>query len=90
MLLDSVLVADWDKINKFVSDVGWHLVFGLNLLLRNGSSWDPSNAESLMKYSDQKGYQMHLELGNGKKSWMATVILHVGQEFLGSTYIYIL
>ncbi|XP_064601621.1 heparanase-like isoform X2 [Liolophura sinensis] len=63
------VMTDWDKINKFVSDVGWHLVFGLNLLLRNGSSWDPSNAEALMKYSDQKGYQMHLELGNEPNSF---------------------
>lgn len=43
-------------------------MFGLNLLLRNGSTWDPSNAEALMKYSVQKGYEMHLELGNGRIS----------------------
>ena len=43
------------------------LLFAVNLLRRNGSSWDSENAQQLLRYSIRKNYSqyMHLELGNG-------------------------
>ena len=62
-----ITVDDWDKINTFASDVGWDMLFDLNMLLRRGGSWDPTNAKALMAYTKMKGYQIAgWELGNGK------------------------
>ena len=55
----------WDFINKFVTSVGWDLVFGLNVFLRENGAWNSSNAEQLMRYSKMKGYDVSWELGNG-------------------------
>lgn len=67
MCLPSFSVDDWDNINKFASDVGWDILFNLNVLLRNGSTWDWTNALALFEYTKQKGYHLEgWELGNGK------------------------
>lgn len=66
-LLSSFIASDWDKINKFSSDAGWDMVFDLNMILRNGSRWDPTNAIELMKYTTRKGYRIAgWEFGNGR------------------------
>ncbi|XP_072026930.1 heparanase-like isoform X2 [Amphiura filiformis] len=58
-------VSDWDNINTFAADVGWDMLFDLNMLLRNHTSWDPTNARALLKYSTKKGYRIAgWELGN--------------------------
>ena len=61
---------DWDLVNDFARDVGWDVIFGLNVFLRrNGSEklWDATNAKDLIKYTDIKGYKVSWELGNGKQ-----------------------
>ena len=57
--------TQWDFINKFVTSVGWDLVFGLNVFLRENGAWNSSNAEQLIRYSKMKGYDVSWELGNG-------------------------
>ena len=58
---------DWDNINNFASDVGWDLLFDLNMLLRNGAEWDSTNAETLFQYTNKKGYRVAgWEMGSGK------------------------
>ncbi|XP_046584058.1 heparanase-like [Haliotis rubra] len=55
----------WDDLNMFVHKIGFKLVIGLNLVLRNGTRWNPSNAKLLLKYSSDKGYPFAgIELGN--------------------------
>lgn len=63
----------WDELNAFFSKAGAMIVFGLNALAGrsiqpDGSAtgaWDPSNAESLVRYTVEKGYDIHgWELGN--------------------------
>ena len=79
---------DWNKINTFASDVGWDLLFDLNMLLRNGTAWDTSNAETLLKYNNEKGYRIAgWELGNGEfRKWRLTLLynnrLKVGETLL--------
>ncbi|XP_072177281.1 heparanase-like [Diadema setosum] len=54
----------WDKLNEFARSVGWEIAFCLNVLLRNGSDWDPTNAVKLIEYTAKKGYQVLWSLGN--------------------------
>ncbi len=60
--------AQWDEVNTFVDKVGWDIIFGLNVLLRQPwpvGSWDSSNAKQMMSYTTSKGYKVNWELGNG-------------------------
>lgn len=63
----------WDELNAFFKKAGALVVFGLNALAgRNiqvdgsaAGAWDTSNAESLIRYTVEKGYAIHgWELGN--------------------------
>ncbi|XP_048250529.1 heparanase-like [Haliotis rufescens] len=55
----------WDALNAFVHNTGLKLVISLNLLLRDGTKWNPSDAKQLLKYSSDKGYPFAgIELGN--------------------------
>ncbi|KAK6174480.1 hypothetical protein SNE40_017749 [Patella caerulea] len=61
----TMTVAEWDQLNNFVSEVGWDLIFDLNVFLRKDGRWDPTNAIELLKYTIEKGYKpAAYELGN--------------------------
>lgn len=63
--------AQWDEVITFVGKVGWDVIFGLNVLLRQPwpvGNWDSSNAKELMSYSTSKGYKVNWELGNGNSA----------------------
>ncbi|XAR69400.1 Beta-glucuronidase [Bertholletia excelsa] len=66
-------MSRWDALNNFFKEAGAKVIFGLNGL--NGrvigsygstyGAWDPSNAESLIRYTVNNGYTIHgWELGN--------------------------
>ncbi|KAG0470301.1 hypothetical protein HPP92_016464 [Vanilla planifolia] len=67
-------LARWDELNKFFNESGAAVVFGLNALngrvtLQNGTvegPWNYQNAESLIRYTANKGYTSVFgwELGN--------------------------
>ncbi|KAK8624602.1 hypothetical protein V6N13_089494 [Hibiscus sabdariffa] len=66
-------MSRWDQLNIFFKKAGAEVVFGLNALngrtiSSDGSAigaWNSSNAESLMRYTVNKGYTIHgWELGN--------------------------
>lgn len=66
-------LSRWDELNAFFIKAGALVIFGLNALTgrsirSDGStfgSWDSTNAESLMRYTVNKGYSMYgWELGN--------------------------
>ncbi|PWA60539.1 glycoside hydrolase, family 79 [Artemisia annua] len=66
-------MSRWDQLNIFFKNSGAKIVFGLNALrgrtigpdsIATGS-WDSSNAETLIRYTTNKGYIIHgWELGN--------------------------
>ncbi|XP_078588333.1 heparanase-like isoform X1 [Branchiostoma floridae x Branchiostoma japonicum] len=56
--------VEWDHLNSFTRCVGYDFIFGLNVLLRNGSLWDPSNAQLLLNYTAARGFKVNWELGN--------------------------
>ncbi|XP_046344609.1 heparanase-like [Haliotis rufescens] len=77
----------WDEFNKFVHKTGLKLVIGLNLMLRDGRKWDPSNAKKLLKYSSDKGYHFAgIELGNEPnwyfRNWKTTISdVQIGSDY---------
>ncbi|XP_041372088.1 heparanase-like [Gigantopelta aegis] len=61
---------DWDLLNTFTTEVGWDLIFDLNVLLRKHGRWNPSNAVQLLTYSITRGYNVAgFELGNEPDSF---------------------
>ncbi|GMH30675.1 hypothetical protein Nepgr_032518 [Nepenthes gracilis] len=66
-------IQRWDELNSFFQKTGVEVIFGLNALAGRSrrpdglstGAWDPSNAESLIRYTVNKGYTIHgWELGN--------------------------
>ncbi|KAM0904383.1 hypothetical protein ACQ4PT_018082 [Festuca glaucescens] len=63
----------WDELNAFFHKSGAQIIFGLNALNGRvpmpdgslGGPWDYTNADSFIRYTVEKGYDMHgWELGN--------------------------
>jgi hypothetical protein len=57
--------ADWIALNRFAQAAGFELLFDLNVLLRNGTQWDSSNARQLLDFSDKLRFNISWQLGNG-------------------------
>jgi hypothetical protein len=60
-----VAAADWMALNGFAHAAGLQLLFDLNVLLRNGTEWDSSNARLLLDFSDKLRFNISWQLGNG-------------------------
>ncbi|XP_046553604.1 heparanase-like [Haliotis rubra] len=77
----------WDDLNMFLHKTGFKLVIGLNVMLRDGTRWNPSNAKLLLKYSSDKGYPFAgIELGNEPnlfcQHWNTTVSdVQLGRDY---------
>uniref|UniRef100_A0A1B6L5Y3 Uncharacterized protein n=1 Tax=Graphocephala atropunctata TaxID=36148 RepID=A0A1B6L5Y3_9HEMI len=56
--------SKWTEIYTFAEQSGLKILFDLNVLLRNHSHWNSSNAKSLIDFSASKGYQVDWQLGN--------------------------
>ena len=67
--------ADWVALNTFAQAAGFELLFDLNVLLRNGTQWDSSNARLLLDFSNKLRFNISWQLGNG------TVREHCGKAF---------
>lgn len=68
---DTFIMTDdeWKKINEFCRKAGFKLVFDLNVLVRNKSSWIPCNAKKLLDYSARQHYDIDWQLGNEPNSF---------------------
>ncbi|XP_067658342.1 heparanase-like [Haliotis asinina] len=76
--------ATWDAVNRFVQDVNWKFIFGLNVLKRKEGHWDPTNAKELLQYNSAKGYQLAgFELGNEADLFPGTYNITVSPRQLG-------
>lgn len=57
--------SHFERLMNFSRDAGSQMVFGLNIDVRNGSVWDPTDARALIRYAQQRNYQFYgFELGN--------------------------
>ncbi|CAH1782773.1 unnamed protein product [Owenia fusiformis] len=54
----------FDAIYKFSKQSGYKMLFDLNVLLRKGANWDPTNAKMLFDHVQARGYDIDWQLGN--------------------------
>ncbi|XP_061849820.1 heparanase [Colius striatus] len=77
-----------DILYSFANCSGFHLIFGLNALLRkDGLQWDSSNAQEILDYCASRKYNISWELGNEpnsfrKKSGIYIDGFQLGQDFI--------
>ena len=67
MIFVVLLDEDFDNMINFTRATGAKLLFDLNLQLRYGRDWDPTNAMHFMRYIEDHNYgdSIDFELGNG-------------------------
>ena len=64
----TISATDVDNLVNLMRTVSYKLLFDLNLLLRYGIQWDPTNTADLLGYVNKMKYHdvFNFELGNGK------------------------
>ncbi|XP_078483587.1 heparanase-like [Ciona intestinalis] len=77
--------GDWKKLNEFCSSAGWKLIFDLNLLKRNGSRWNYTNAQQLIKFTENR-YHVNWELGNEPNSYPHNMGTTISPEQVGEGF----
>ncbi|XP_065490318.1 heparanase [Caloenas nicobarica] len=79
-----------DILYSFANCSGFHLVFGLNALLRKaGLQWDSSNAQVLLDYCSSQRYNISWELGNEPNSFRKKSGIYVDGFQLGQDFIHL-
>ncbi|XP_068043952.1 LOW QUALITY PROTEIN: heparanase [Anomalospiza imberbis] len=77
-----------DILYSFANCSGFHLIFGLNALLRKGGlQWDSSNAQALLDYCASQRYNISWELGNEPNSFRKKSGIHIDGFQLGQDFI---
>ena len=57
--------TELNSLCRFVKNLGWTLIFDLNLLRRRtDGAWDPSNAVQMIGYLKERKFDLHYQLGN--------------------------
>ncbi|XP_017599596.1 PREDICTED: heparanase [Corvus brachyrhynchos] len=79
-----------DILYSFANCSGFHLIFGLNALLRKGGlQWDSSNAQELLDYCASQRYNISWELGNEPNSFRKKSGIHIDGFQLGQDFIHL-
>ncbi|NXT18423.1 HPSE Heparanase, partial [Syrrhaptes paradoxus] len=79
-----------DILYSFANCSGFHLIFGLNALLRkDGLQWDSSNARTLLDYCAWQGYNISWELGNEPNSFRKKSGIYIDGFQLGQDFIHL-
>ncbi|XP_053922222.1 heparanase isoform X2 [Cuculus canorus] len=79
-----------DILYSFANCSGFHLIFGLNALLRKGGlQWDSSNAWALLDYCASQRYNISWELGNEPNSFRKKSGIYVDGFQLGQDFIHL-
>ncbi|XP_039206774.1 heparanase [Crotalus tigris] len=77
-----------DILYNFANCSNLHLIFGLNALLRTGSSqWNSSNAQQILNYTNSQNYILSWELGNEPNSFLHKSGIEVNGHQLGQDFI---
>ena len=63
------------KMWLFVKDVGWKLLFDLNVFIRNGSNWNSEIAKNLLRYIVERNYSISL-----KRNYSSTKIRTLARQ----------
>ncbi|CAG4943092.1 unnamed protein product [Colias eurytheme] len=59
----------WTEINNFCKSSGLKLLFSFNVLLRDEHEWSQQNAIEILKYSNQRNFDIDWQLGNEPNSF---------------------
>ncbi|KAF1495964.1 Heparanase, partial [Eudyptula minor novaehollandiae] len=79
-----------DILYSFANCSGFHLIFGLNALLRkDGLQWDSSNAQALLDYCTSQRYNISWELGNEPNSFRKKSGIYIDGFQLGQDFIHL-
>ncbi|NXG79442.1 HPSE Heparanase, partial [Baryphthengus martii] len=79
-----------DILYSFANCSGFHLIFGLNALLRKDSlQWDSSNARALLDYCASQRYNISWELGNEPNSFRKKSGIYIDGFQLGQDFIHL-
>ncbi|NXN92686.1 HPSE Heparanase, partial [Rhinopomastus cyanomelas] len=79
-----------DSLYSFAKCSGFHMVFGLNALLRRGGlQWDSSNARLLLDYCASRQYNISWELGNEPNSFRKKSGIYIDGFQLGQDFIHL-
>jgi heparanase 1 len=61
---------EWIQLNKLAQKTNLDLIFDLNVLQRfDNNTWDPTNAEELISFSNKHNFNLNWELGNEPNSF---------------------
>ncbi|XP_078066045.1 heparanase isoform X2 [Mustelus asterias] len=75
-----------DILHSFANCSGFHLIFGLNALLRKNHAWDSANAQKLLQYCASRQYNMSWELGNEPNSFRKKAHIKIRGTQLGEDF----
>ncbi|NXU53069.1 HPSE Heparanase, partial [Turnix velox] len=79
-----------DILYSFANCSGFHLIFGLNALLRKGGmQWDNSNARALLDYCSWRRYNISWELGNEPNSFKKKSGVYIDGFQLGKDFVHL-
>ncbi|XP_053114537.1 heparanase isoform X2 [Hemicordylus capensis] len=78
-----------DILYNFANCSYFHLIFGLNALLRKDSQWNSSNAQLVLDYANSQNYNMSWELGNEPNSFRHKSGIYVDGYQLGQDFIHL-
>ncbi|KAG8234047.1 hypothetical protein J437_LFUL014772 [Ladona fulva] len=79
--------SDWLKVNNFLKSAGLDLLFDLNVLLRKGGNWDPSNAIELIQFSKRNNLNLSWQLGNEPNSFQHVFNRNISGAQLGRDFV---
>ncbi|NXR73593.1 HPSE Heparanase, partial [Pycnonotus jocosus] len=79
-----------DILYSFANCSGFHLIFGLNALLRKGGlQWDSTNAQAVLDYCASQRYNISWELGNEPNSFRKKSGIYIDGFQLGQDFIHL-
>ncbi|XP_041447111.1 heparanase isoform X2 [Xenopus laevis] len=77
-----------DMLYRFANCSDLHLIFGLNVLLRNDNNeWNTSNAKLLIDYCSSNKYNLSWELGNEPNSFRKKSGIYISGSQLGKDFV---
>ncbi|KAK3755118.1 hypothetical protein RRG08_041032 [Elysia crispata] len=77
----------WDNITRFCDQVGWDILWDLNLLDHPNETWDPTVVKEFLDYSSSRGVKIPMfELGNEPNLYERKFHIHLEADELAKDY----
>ncbi|CAH1783335.1 unnamed protein product [Owenia fusiformis] len=76
----------FDDINNFAAQSGLRLLFDLNVFLRKGPAWDPTNSQEIFTYAKNKYPNIDWQLGNEPDLYRVSLNMDISAEHLAHDF----